>query len=79
MQPRWRVGLPHGPSRRRLFARPAIKVFRWRHIRETVAFRLESELREPVATWLEDAGFDVRMEVPILGRRADLVDPGSEV
>ncbi len=73
MQPRWRVGLPHGPSRRRLFARPAIKVFRWRHIRETVAFRLESELREPVATWLEDAGFDVRMEVPILGRRADLV------
>src|SRR3989442_4725694 len=73
MQPRWRVGLPHGPSRRRLFARPAIKVFRWRHIRETVAFRLESELREPVATWLEDAGFDVRMEVPSLGRRADLV------
>src|SRR5206468_13001511 len=30
-------------------------------------------LREPVATWLRDAGFDVRIEVPILGRRADLV------
>src|SRR5437867_7055159 len=38
-----------------------------------VAFRFEVDLREPVATWLRDAGFDVRMEVPILGRRADLV------
>src|SRR3989440_11716986 len=38
-----------------------------------VAFRFEVDLREPVATWLQDAGFDVRMEVPILGRRADLV------
>jgi len=38
-----------------------------------VAFRLESDLREPVATWLRDAGFDVRLEVPILGRRADVV------
>lgn len=38
-----------------------------------MVFRLESELREPVATWLQDAGFDVRMEVAILGRRADLV------
>ena len=38
-----------------------------------VAFRVESDLREPVATWLCDEGFDVRMEVPILGRRADLV------
>ena len=36
-------------------------------------FRVESDLREPVATWLCDEGFDVRMEVPILGRRADLV------
>ena len=36
-------------------------------------FHLESDLREPVATWLQDAGFNVRMEVPILGRRADLV------
>src|SRR5206468_11472896 len=38
-----------------------------------VAFRFEVDLREPVATWLRDAGFDVRIEVPILGRRADLV------
>jgi hypothetical protein len=38
-----------------------------------VAFRLESDLREPVATWLHHSGFDVQMEVPILGRRADLV------
>src|SRR5881409_934018 len=38
-----------------------------------VAFHFESDLREPVATWLRDAGFDVRIEVPILGRRADLV------
>jgi len=38
-----------------------------------VAFRIESDLRGPVVTWLRDAGFDVRLEVPILGRRADLV------
>jgi len=38
-----------------------------------VPFHFESDLREPVATWLNDAGFDIRMEVPILGRRADLV------
>src|SRR5437870_11732461 len=38
----------------------------------TVAFGVESDLREPVATWLCREGFDVRMEVPSLGRRADL-------
>ena len=38
-----------------------------------MAFRGESDLREPLATWLCDEGFDVRMEVPILSRRADLV------
>src|SRR5881409_1487641 len=38
-----------------------------------VTFHFESDLREPVATWLRDAGFDVRIEVPILGRRAGLV------
>ena len=38
-----------------------------------MAFRFESDLREPVATWLREAGFEVRIEVPILGRRADLV------
>ncbi len=38
-----------------------------------MTFSVESDLREPVATWLRDEGFDVRMEVPILSRRADLV------
>jgi hypothetical protein len=38
-----------------------------------VTFRFEANLREPVAAWLQDAGFEVRMEVPILGHRADLV------
>ena len=42
-------------------------------IGEAVSFRLETELVEPLAAWLEDAGFLVHMEVPILGRRADLV------
>ncbi len=42
-------------------------------IPEVVPFRFEADLREPVATWLEEAGFDVRLEVPILSRRADLV------
>src|SRR2546430_15572401 len=42
-----------------------------------VAFRFEVDLREPVATWLRDAGFDVRIEVPILGRRADLGGSGG--
>src|SRR5437870_7296294 len=48
-------------------------------IRAYVSFRLESELAEPIAAWLERAGFTVRMEVPILGRRADLLGlrPGS--
>lgn len=42
-------------------------------IRRNVAVRLESDLRDPVMTWLVDAGFDVQVEVPILWRRADLV------
>src|SRR5207245_11776737 len=33
----------------------------------------ESDLREPVTRWLRHAGFDVRIEVPILDRRADVV------
>lgn len=52
---------------------PRISVFRVDTSQGDVAFRLESDLLEPVATWLRDAGFDVRLEVPILGRRADLV------
>ena len=44
-----------------------------------MSFRLESELARPITAWLEEAGFRVRMEVPILGRRADLLGlrPGS--
>ncbi|HKW43285.1 MAG TPA: hypothetical protein VJP06_03775 [Thermoplasmata archaeon] len=38
-----------------------------------MAFRFEADLTEPVANWLQGAGYDVRAEVPILGRRADLV------
>ncbi len=55
------------------FARLVIKVFRWRHTSGIVPFPFESDLREPVAKWLHDGGFDVRMELSILGRRADLV------
>jgi hypothetical protein len=38
-----------------------------------VTFDRETELLEPVAAWLETAGFDVRVEVPILGRIADIL------
>ena len=38
-----------------------------------MTFALETELLEPVAAWLEASGFDVRVEVPILGRRADIL------
>src|SRR5947199_848727 len=55
------------------FSLPGITIFLWSDISGLVAFRFEADLREPVATWLRDAGFDVRIEVPILGRRADLV------
>lgn len=39
----------------------------------SVAFCLEAELLDPVARWLADAGFEVRTEVPILARRADVL------
>lgn len=38
-----------------------------------MAFRSEVELVEPLAAWLEAAGFSVRLEVPIVRRRADLL------
>lgn len=38
-----------------------------------VTFRLEAELLDPVSRWLEEAGFEVRTEVPILARRADVL------
>jgi hypothetical protein len=39
----------------------------------SVAFRIEAELLDPVSRWLADAGFEVRTEVPILARRADVL------
>lgn len=36
-------------------------------------FHSERELRRPLETWLRDAGFQVRHELALLGRRADLV------
>jgi hypothetical protein len=36
-------------------------------------FTLEAQLVEPVTAWLEAAGYRVDVEVPILGRRADLI------
>src|SRR5438132_7049183 len=42
-------------------------------MRQIVTIHLESELLDPVTTWLKGAGFDVRLEVPILCHRADMV------
>ena len=44
-----------------------------RSFKEPVPFRFESDLRPPISAWLRAAGFNVLAEVPILGRRADLV------
>ena len=41
-------------------------------------FRLEADLREPVAAWLLRAGFDVPVEVPILRRRADFLGSNGD-
>jgi hypothetical protein len=38
-----------------------------------VTFGRETELLEPVSAWLEASGFDVRVEVPILHRIADIL------
>src|SRR5207253_7616060 len=37
-----------------------------------MAFRFEADLAEPLCAWLRAAGFCVRVEVPIVRRRADL-------
>ncbi len=37
------------------------------------SFTLETQLAEPVTAWLAEAGYRVEAEVPILGRRADLI------
>ncbi len=37
------------------------------------SFTLEAELVAPVTAWLREGGYRVTAEVPILGRRADLV------
>jgi hypothetical protein len=49
------------------------EIFPWSSDAGGVTFRLEEELARPVTDWLEDDGFEVRREIPILGRRADLV------
>lgn len=49
------------------------------HMSVIMPFRLEADLREPVAAWLQRAGFDVRVEVPILRRRADLLGSKGDV
>jgi hypothetical protein len=51
---------------------PGGNVFPRERVPEPVAFRVEEELREPLASWLLEEGFTVWNEVPILGRRADL-------
>lgn len=38
-----------------------------------MTFQRESELIEPLSIWLEEAGFEVRLEVEILRRRADIL------
>ena len=43
-----------------------------------MAYRIEAELVGPVSAWLRGAGFEVRLEVPILGRRADLIGVRSD-
>ncbi len=42
-------------------------------MRALTSFSLEAELASPVSAWLAEAGYRVEAEVPILGRRADLV------
>lgn len=43
------------------------------------SFTLEAQLAPPITAWLESSGYRVRTEVPILGRRADLVGVGHDV
>ncbi len=42
-------------------------------MRGLTPFTLESQLAEPVTGWLERDGYRVNLEVPILGRRADVI------
>ncbi len=42
-------------------------------MREPTPFTLEAQLAEPVTEWLVEDGYRVDLEVPILGRRADLI------
>ncbi len=37
------------------------------------SFTLEAQLAAPITAWLESDGYRVKAEVPILGRRADLL------
>ena len=42
------------------------------------SFTLEAQLAAPVTAWLRGSGYRVGAEVPILGRRADLVGAGDD-
>ncbi len=42
------------------------------------SFALEYQLAAPVTAWLEGSGYRVDAEVPILGRRADLIGAGGD-
>src|SRR5574340_848148 len=67
------IGRDRGSESTPSFGPPMDKVFRGTQMSGPVSFRFEADLLAPVSRWLEDAGFEVRTEVPILGRRADLL------
>lgn len=43
-----------------------------------MSIALESQLREPLVAWLQAAGFQVFHEIPIFGRRADLLGASGD-
>ena len=55
------------------FSGPGVNLPRGSPSGAVVSFHLESDLLEPVSTWLQVAGFDLFEEVPIVRHRADLV------
>lgn len=47
-------------------------------MRATVSFASEAQLREPLVAWLRASGFRVAREIPIFGRRADLLGASGD-